>query len=121
MVVIDPNLGDAEIEKEVDRIKEYVVGEGGEISSVDLWGRRKMSFEIGGRKEGYYALIKFKAEPRVVAPLVKAYRLNEQILRHIVVVDNFKEPLGIPERRRSRDDDEDGGDTDFRSGSRGED
>ena len=121
MVVIDANLGDPEIDKEVEKIKTYLSTEGSEISAVDLWGRRKLSYEIEGRKEGYYAVIKFKAEPRVVAPLVKAYRLNEQILRHIVVADNFKEPLGNPERRRHRDDDDDGRDSDYRSESRWED
>lgn len=120
MVIIDPNLGDPDIDREVEKIKEYLTAEGSEIASVDLWGRRKLAYEIGGRKEGYYALIKFKAEPRVVAPLVKAYRLNEQILRHIVVADNFKEPLGDRRARGSREDEEDGADADDRSYDRSE-
>ncbi len=120
MVVIDPNLADPDIDKEIEKIKNYVVTEGGEISNVDLWGKRKLSFEILGRKEGYYAIIKFKAEPRIVAPLVKAYRLNEQILRHIVVADTFKAPLGTPGRRH-KDDDDDGRDSDDRHESRWED
>ena len=110
MVVLDANLGDADIEKEIDKIKQFVTTGGGEVGEVDLWGRRKLAYEIEGRKEGYYAIIKFKAEPTIVLPLNKAYRLNEQVLRHMVVVDDLKAPLGSPDRaHRGDDDDEDGG------------
>jgi small subunit ribosomal protein S6 len=108
MVVLDPNLADDAVEKEIAKIKDYVTSEGGEISAVDLWGRRKLAYEIDGQKEGFYAVIKFRAEPRVVAPLTKAYRLNEQILRHIVLSDTFKAPLGMSGMRRPGDDDDDG-------------
>jgi len=119
MVVLDPSLGDADIEKEIGKIKDYLVAEGSEISGVDLWGRRKLAYEIEGHKEGYYAVIKFRAEPRVVAPLTKAYRLNEQVLRHMVLSDTFKPPLGSPGGRRRGDDDEDS-DSDNGSDSEGE-
>lgn len=118
MVVLDPSLGDDAVEKEIGKIKEYVTSEGGEISAVDLWGRRKLAYEIDGQKEGFYAVIKFRAEPRVVAPLTKAYRLNEQILRHIVLADTFKAPLGSGGHRRG--DDDDGDDSDDASDSFGE-
>jgi small subunit ribosomal protein S6 len=117
MVVLDPNLGDDAVEKEITKIKDYVTSEGGEISAVDLWGRRKLAYEIDGQKEGFYAVIKFRAEPRVVAPLTKAYRLNEQILRHIVLSDTFKAPLGSGMRRPDDDDD---GESDDSSDSFGE-
>jgi small subunit ribosomal protein S6 len=121
MVVLDANLGDSDIEQEIEKIKGYVTSEGGEIGAVDLWGRRKLAYEIDRHKDGYYAVIKFKAEPKIVAPLVKSYRLNEQILRHIVVSDNFKEPIGIPEGRRRGDEEDDEPERGYRSDSRGED
>jgi small subunit ribosomal protein S6 len=114
MVVLDPSLGDQDIEKEIEKIKEYLVAEGSEISGVDLWGRRKLAYEIGGHKEGFYAVIKFRGEPRVVAPLTKSYRLNEQVLRHMVLADTFKAPLGSPEGRRRGDEDDDGDSDDMR-------
>lgn len=114
MVVYDSNLGDAEIEKEIDKIKQFVVAEGGEVGTVDMWGRRKLAYEIDGHKDGFYAVIKFKAEPSVVLPLNKAYRLNEQILRHIVVVDDLKAPLGMPDRAHRGDDDDDDGGREYR-------
>lgn len=123
MIVIDPNMADPDIEKEVQKVKDTVTASGGEVTTVDMWGRRKLAYEIEGHKDGFYAVIKFKAEPAIVAPLTKAYRLNEGILRHIVVQDNLKEPLGLPEgRRREEDDDEERGGRDFHHhDSRGED
>ena len=109
MVVLDANLGDADIEKEIDKIKQFVTSGGGEVGAVDLWGRRKLAYEIEGRKEGYYAIIKFKAEPTIVTPLNKAYRLNEQVLRHMATRRQAGSPgapiaVGAPESEDADDE-----------------
>ena len=59
--------------------------DGGEVEKVDIWGRRRMSFEIAKKSEGIYAVVDLQAEPATVKELDRQLNLNEAVLRTKVI------------------------------------
>lgn len=84
--VLEANFDEASVEQEIDKIREIVTGNGGEVVAVEKWGRRKLAYEIRKKKEGIYVLIRFKAEPSVLPIIGRRYELHEHLLRHIIVL-----------------------------------
>jgi small subunit ribosomal protein S6 len=78
---------EAEMEARVGRVKEIVGAHGGEITQENHWGVRRMAYEIEYESRGNYMFLKFKSEGTAVADLDKFLRLDDQVLRHLVVVD----------------------------------
>ena len=67
------------------RIERAVVEQGGEIDSVDDWGKRKLAFEIDHIAEGDYTLVNFHADPTQIAELNRVLRINDAVKRHMIV------------------------------------
>lgn len=91
--VLEPNFDDAAVDQEIEKIKEIVSQDGGEVVAVEKWGRRKLAYEIRKKKEGIYTLIRFKALATVLPLLARRYHLNENLLRHMTVLYEAP-PLG---------------------------
>jgi small subunit ribosomal protein S6 len=85
VVVIDSSLGDQEIEQQIEKITALVSDGDGEVKEIQRWGRRKIAYEIRGKSEGYYTMLRFAAGPGVIEALERAFRLNEYVLRHMVL------------------------------------
>jgi small subunit ribosomal protein S6 len=58
---------------------------GGSVEKIDVWGRRRLAFEINKKTEGIYAVIDLQATPAAVAELDRQLRLNESVLRTKVI------------------------------------
>ncbi|MGY1811268.1 30S ribosomal protein S6 [Blastococcus sp. SYSU D00820] len=81
MVILDPDLEERTIAPSLDRFLTVVTNSGGTVGKVDIWGRRRLSFEIKKQVEGIYAVIDIDAEPAAVAELDRQLNLNESVLR----------------------------------------
>ncbi|MCU1605852.1 MAG: rpsF [Modestobacter sp.] len=81
MVILDPELEERTIAPSLDRFLSVVTSRGGSIGKVDIWGRRRLAYEINKRPEGIYAIIDINAEPSAVAELDRQLNLNESVLR----------------------------------------
>jgi small subunit ribosomal protein S6 len=86
MVVIDSSSDAEKIDRTVEKIQEIITEKGGKILSVDSWGRRRLAYEIQRRQYGFYALFTFESDPKEVKDLNRLLRLNQMVLRHLVVV-----------------------------------
>lgn len=69
----------------LEKVKEYVARFGGELSDVDVWGKRRLAYEIQKMKEGYYYFIHFTADPTVPAQLEPRLRIMDNVLRYLIV------------------------------------
>ena len=58
---------------------------GGSVEKIDVWGRRRLAYEINKKTEGIYAVIDLQATPAAVAELDRQLRLNESVLRTKVI------------------------------------
>jgi small subunit ribosomal protein S6 len=85
MVILDPSLEERAVGPSLDAYLKVVREAGGSVEKLDVWGRRRLSYEIDKRAEGIYAVVDLQATPEVVAELDRQLRLNESVLRTKVV------------------------------------
>ena len=81
MVILDPDLEERTIAPSLDTFLNVVRNDGGSVEKVDVWGRRRLSFEIDKKAEGIYAVVDLQAEPAVMKELDRQLNLNEAVLR----------------------------------------
>ena len=81
MVILDPDLEERTIAPSLETFLNVVRNGGGTVEKVDVWGRRRLSFEIDKKVEGIYAVVDLNAEPAVMKELDRQLNLNESILR----------------------------------------
>ena len=81
MVILDPDLEERTVAPSLDTYLNVVRQDGGTVESVDVWGRRRLAYEIKKKAEGIYAVIELNAEPATVKELDRQFGLNEAILR----------------------------------------
>lgn len=92
MFILKPTLTEEETVAQIDGVKAIIEKNGGEISSVEDMGTRKLAYEIEKNKRGYYYVIYFKGEPTKIAEIERNYRINENIIRFIFIkYENKKE------------------------------
>ena len=82
---VDPTL-DAETRLAVMKRIDTTIAEGnGKVDNVDEWGKRKLAYEINGLTDGDYTLVNFHADPQIVAELDRVLRINDAVVRHMIV------------------------------------
>ncbi|MBF6296151.1 30S ribosomal protein S6 [Nocardia amamiensis] len=81
MVILDPTLDERTVGPSLDNLLSVVRTEGGKIDKVDIWGRRRLAYEIAKHAEGIYAVVDLTAEPATVSELDRQLGLNESVLR----------------------------------------
>ena len=81
MVILDPDLEERTVAPSLDTFLNVVKASGGTVDKVDIWGRRRLSFEINKKAEGIYAVIDMTSTPEAVAELDRQLNLNEAVLR----------------------------------------
>jgi len=81
MVILDPSLEERTVGPSLDKYLNVIRKDGGTVESVDIWGRRRMAYEIKKNQEGIYAVVTLNAEPDSVKELDRQLTLNESILR----------------------------------------
>ena len=81
MVILDPSLEERTVEPSLDKYLNVIRKDGGSVENVDVWGRRRLAYEIQKNAEGIYAVINLTAEPATVKEFDRQLTLNESILR----------------------------------------
>lgn len=83
--ILHPSFDEEAVKTAVDKFKGVIETEGGVIDNVDLWGKRRLAYEIAKVNEGIYVLFNFQAEPELPKELDRIFRITDGILRHIIV------------------------------------
>lgn len=81
MVILDPDIEERTVAPSLDKYLSVVSTAGGSIDKVDIWGRRRLAYEINKKSEGIYAVVDFTAEPATAKELDRQLGLNEAVLR----------------------------------------
>jgi small subunit ribosomal protein S6 len=81
MVILDPQLDERTVAPSLDQFLSVVKTEGGRIDKVDIWGKRRLSYEINKHTEGIYAVLDMSCSPAAVAELDRQLSLSESVLR----------------------------------------
>lgn len=85
MVILDPATDERTVAPSLDKYLNVVRNDGGTVESVDVWGRRRLAYEVKKNAEGIYAVVNLTAEPATVKELDRQLTLNESILRTKVI------------------------------------
>jgi small subunit ribosomal protein S6 len=81
MVILDPDLEERTVAPSLDTFLNVVRQGGGSVDKVDVWGRRRLAYEIDKKVEGIYAVVDMSADPDVDKELDRQLNLNEAVLR----------------------------------------
>ncbi|GAB3995693.1 30S ribosomal protein S6 [Glycomyces albus] len=81
MVIFEPNLEESQVSPTLEKFLKGIKDAGGTVDKIDVWGRRRLAYEIEKNSEGLYAVIDLQSEPAPVAEMDRQLRLNESVLR----------------------------------------
>ena len=90
MVILDPEVDERTVQPSLDKYLNVIRNDGGTIEKVDVWGRRRLAYEVKKNAEGIYAVISIQAEPATVKEFDRQLTLNESILRTKVLRPDAK-------------------------------
>lgn len=82
--VLDAELSDEQREALVEKFK-ALIAEGGELGEVEVWGKRRLAYEIDYKTEGYYFLANFSADSEFPKELKRIYGITEGVIRTIII------------------------------------
>jgi small subunit ribosomal protein S6 len=98
VIIIDPSLDEAGVDKLIDKYAQLVKDRQGEIAQIEKWGRRKMAYPINNRQEGFYVCLQYHAASSVPAELNRSLRLDETVIRHLTLKGHVQSPTAaVPE------------------------
>jgi small subunit ribosomal protein S6 len=81
MVILDPTLDERTVAPSLEAFLNVIRNGGGKVDKVDIWGRRRLAYEIAKHAEGIYAVVDVTAKPETVSELDRQLSLNESVLR----------------------------------------
>lgn len=115
--IFDSVLDRSTIDQKLESFNKLVAGNGtGEIVAVEHWGKRQLAYPINKHDNGYYVVVQFRTDPESLPEFERAIKLDEQVLRHLVVLSEGELPIPGSARdeegRKRYDDDDDDGDDD---------
>lgn len=87
IIIVSPDAGETGAKESAFKYAKTIVTGGGEITKMEDWGKRRLAYEIEKFQEGFYTLYNFRAERSVLTELDRQLRLDESVLRHLIVRD----------------------------------
>ena len=81
MVILDPEIDERQVAPKLDGFLKVITGDGGTIENVDVWGKRRLAYEIQKKNEGIYAVVNFTATSEATNELDRQLKLSELIMR----------------------------------------
>ena len=85
LLMLDPELADERQTEIVARVRENIERAGGSWGAQDVWGRRRLAYEIDHKAEGVYHLLTFEAEPEALEEVSRVLKITDGVMRHLAV------------------------------------
>lgn len=83
--IVNATLEDTQVDVIIEKVKELIAKNGGQILAAEKWGRKRLTYTIRKKNNGFYMFFEFKAPGDAIAKLERHYQLDEQILRYLTV------------------------------------
>jgi small subunit ribosomal protein S6 len=81
MVILNPEIDERQVGANLDKFLKVITTDGGTIENIDIWGKRRLAYEIQKKTEGIYAVVNFTATAETTQELDRQLNLSEQIMR----------------------------------------
>ena len=85
MVILDPEIDERTVAPSLDKFLNVIRTDGGSIDSVDIWGRRRLAYEINKKTDGYYVFFNVLAEGAALDEVERTMRLADDVVRHKLI------------------------------------
>jgi small subunit ribosomal protein S6 len=83
--ILRPNLGEDQFKEIIDRTNDIVTGDGGSIVDIDIWGIKKLAYEIKKETQGYYVYMNYAAPGSTIKELERIFRIDDRLLRFLTI------------------------------------
>jgi small subunit ribosomal protein S6 len=85
MYILHPELQEDQYNQLVEKFQNLVADTGGAIVKTDIWGKRRLAYEVKKLREGYYVLFNFQGEPSTAQELERVLKITEGVIRYLVI------------------------------------
>lgn len=105
--ILEPGLDDGRVNEEVERVSAWIRDLGGQVIEVQRWGKRRLAYEIGRRRDGIYTMILHEGSGALVREVERRMRLNESVMRVLTVMHvppELTQPKVDPEAVAAREE-----------------
>ncbi len=84
--IVNASLDDPQVDAVISRVQDTITKNGGTIAAVTKWGRKRLSYPINKKTNGFYVNLEFEAPGTLLTPLARAFQLDELVLRHLTIL-----------------------------------
>ena len=103
LYIVQPDAAEDEVQTVVEGVESLVAENGGSIVRLDVWGKRRLAYNVKGFQEGIYVLTRFESIETFPKKLEDHFRLNESVIRSLLVhIDEKTLRLEIEQARRNK-------------------
>jgi len=96
VVILNPSLSEDELKAAVEKIGDVIKGTDGEVLKVDIWGRRKLAYELNKQKMGYYVMFLMKAPSPAVKKIENYFKVFDPVMKFMVIRLGTKQVDALP-------------------------
>ncbi len=83
--IAPPDVEDEGLASVTEKVSQFITEGGGQVTSVNHWGRRRLAYPIRNQKEGYYVLMQVQLDPKSLTELERKLKLTEEVIRYLLV------------------------------------
>jgi small subunit ribosomal protein S6 len=98
--IVDPNLGEPEVDAVTAQVQGYVEKEGGRVQKLEKWGKKRLAYVVGKHREGSYVLLVVEGSTSLVKEVERRIRVSDGVIKFLTV--RVDEDLRKAERRKAR-------------------
>ncbi|HCV43967.1 MAG TPA: 30S ribosomal protein S6 [Bacteroidetes bacterium] len=84
-IIINASLDDTQIDTAIGRVQETITKNGGAVTALNKWGRKRLAYSISKKTNGFYVNIEFTAPSTLIGLLERSYQLDEMVLRYLTI------------------------------------
>lgn len=88
-VIFEPSVSEEALKGTTAKYVDIIASGGGEITTVETWGKRRLAYEIMKQPEGHYFFYRFRGANPLLGELGRQLRIDEHVLRHMIVRDEL--------------------------------
>ncbi len=91
MYILRPDLGEEQVEQAVNKYQNLIREQGAEQLTIQHRGKRRLAYEINRQRDGIYIQMNYQGPPTLIAPLERAMRLSEEVMRYLTIKQEVPE------------------------------
>jgi small subunit ribosomal protein S6 len=85
MFIVKPDLDEEQVSTATDKVHQLIVANGGNVTKTASWGKRRLAYQVGPYREGYYVVSNFDVETTKVVELERVLKISDNVFRHLLV------------------------------------